>query len=260
MKTNETKLPCMPILLVITLAAAASAVGCSSNRPAKPASQPMEANAQPASVQSVALSTPQAPPRNESKAARPKPSASKLITYRSRDYGISFTYPWQYAYVSGKSVGRDESQAASSDDRLTLARVEVPKGFYPDTDFESGVLTVSLNQSLDEAGCYATLGGTQGAEPQRRTINSVPFRWTETEEGGHGKAVKQRTYLTFANDTCYQLQAVVKTSNEGALARDLDPDQVLRRLDAIIQTVKLSGVAATDPVASLTGSAAASQD
>jgi len=269
MKTNATKQRYIPkTLLVVTLAAAASAVACSGSKPSHAVPAAAEVITPSPTLQTVAASRPIPAMINEAKLLppRPKPPASKLLTYRSRDYGISFDYPWQYAYIAGKAIGRDgspEQVSSGNTDRLPLVRVEVPKGFYPDTDFESGSLTLSLNQNVDEAACYSTLAASKGAEPQAKTINSVPFRWTETEEGGHGKAIKQRTYLAFANDTCYQLVAVVNTNNEGALAREIDPDQVLRRLDAIVQTVKISGAASpatSEPVVSIPATTAASQD
>jgi hypothetical protein len=255
------------IILLGTVVAVASAVGCSSNHPPKTLSATPSATVQTAALKTVAAPAAQ-PVAVSAKTTRrvsveAKPPASKLITYRSRDYGISFDYPWQYAYVSARTMGRgDETTANAVDDgQLMLARIEVPKGFYPDTDLESGSFNVSLNQSLDEDACYATLGSAKAGEMGMETINAVPFRWAESDEGGRGKAMKQRTYVAFANDTCYQLQMVVKTSNEGGLAREIDPDQVLRRLDAMVKTVKIAvkapEAAPVEPVATLPSTSAA---
>jgi hypothetical protein len=38
------------------------------------------------------------------------------------------------------------------------------------------------------------------------------------------------------------LHAIVKTSNEGGTAREIDPDLVLRRLDAMAKSVKIAVV------------------
>jgi hypothetical protein len=71
------------------------------------------------------------------------------------------------------------------------------------------------------------------------TINGVEFRWIETDTGGRGQAAKLRQYATFTNGTCYELEMGVKTRNDDGLARDVDPDQVLRRLGTILRTVKI---------------------
>jgi hypothetical protein len=172
-----------------------------------------------------------------------KPSAAKSIVFRSRDYGVSFDYPWQYSFVSAKAVANgDESLRPKSDGhegQFTLARVEIPKGFYSDTDYESGYFMLSLNQELNQQECESVLSSGIDAKLEKETINGVEFRRVETDNGGHGQAAKLRQYVAFTNSTCYELELGVKTSNEGGLAREVNPDQVLRRLDAILRTVKI---------------------
>lgn len=128
------------------------------------------------------------------------------------------------------------------DGQFTLARVEIPKGFYPDTDFDRGYFTLSLNQDISEEECDATLGG-DSAKLQTAKINGMDFRWMETDESGRGNSAKLRNYATFANGTCYELEMGVKTKNEQGLAREVDPDQVLRRLDGMVKTVKINSTA-----------------
>jgi hypothetical protein len=172
-----------------------------------------------------------------------KPSASKLLVYRSRDYGVSFVYPWQYAYISAKTVAKGDASLRPKSDghegQFTLARVEVPSGFYPDTDFESGYFTLSLNPELSEQECEATLSPGKDGKVETETINGVDFRWVETESGGRGNASKVRNYVVFTNATCYELELGVKTSNRDGMAREVDPDQVMRRLDGMLRSVKI---------------------
>lgn len=233
------------MLLIGALAAVASGAGCSAKKAAVESAEVQAAPVQQSVMKPVAVATVQPVSLTATKqvASRPKPPAAKRLTYRSRDYGIAFEYPWQYAYVSARAMSRDNAGAESGGDgeTLTLARVEIPKGFYPDTDFESAAMTVSVNQNVDEQGCYASVGAQKGSEEQTETINGVPYRWDEKDEGGHGTALKQRDYVAFANDTCYELQLMVKTSNDGAQARELDPDQVFQRLEAMLKTVKIAG-------------------
>lgn len=172
-----------------------------------------------------------------------KPSAAKSIVYRSRDYGVSFDYPWQYSFVSARAVANgDDSLRPKSDGhegQITLARVEIPKGFYSDTDYESGYFMLSLNQDLNQQECESVLNPGNDAKLESDTINGVEFRWVETDSGGRGQAAKLRQYVAFANGTCYEMELGVKTSNEGGLAGEVNPDQVLRRLDGILRTVKI---------------------
>lgn len=142
-------------------------------------------------------------------------------------------------FVSARSIAADGSLRPSddgTDGQFTLARVEVPRGFYPDTDFESGYLALSLNQDVDEQGCTASLGSDKLST---ETINGVDFRWKEADSGGRGSALRRRNYVAFTNGTCYEIEMAVKTSNPDGLARELDPDQVMRRLNGVLHSVSI---------------------
>ncbi len=247
-KTNDA----MPIrkgralILLGTLVAVLTTMGCSGNsKPAAKKSPTGDARLRPASVAVAAPAVAQPAPIAvaDKTSSAMKPSPSKLIAYRSRDWGVSFLYPWQYAFISAKAIATgDGSLRPNSDGRdsqFTLARIEIPKGFYPDTDFESGYFTLSLNQDLNEQECQATLAPVENGKVETDTINGVEFRWMETDSGGHGSAAKLRNYVAFVNGTCYELELGVKTSNADGTARELDPDHVLQRLDVILRTVKI---------------------
>jgi hypothetical protein len=226
---------------------AVTTVACSTK--SKPAvssfsssSMPASASLHPAVLQ-TGVPVEQPVPVVVSKKTSAKPSAAKSIVFRSRDYGVSFDYPWQYSFVSAKAVANgDESLRPKSDGhegQFTLARVEIPKGFYSDTDYESGYFMLSLNQDLNQQECESVLNPGNDAKLEVETINGVEFRRVETDSGGHGQAAKLRQYVAFTNSTCYELEMGVKTSNEGGLAREVNPDQVLRRLDGVLRTVKI---------------------
>jgi hypothetical protein len=204
-------------------------------------SMPASASLRPAVLQTGVPVVEQPAPAAASKRTSTKPSAAKSIVYRSRDYGVSFVYPWQYSFVNARAVadGDDSLRPKSDghDGQFTLARVEIPKGFYSDTDYESGYFTLSLNQDLNQQECESALN--PGNDAKLETINGVEFRWVETDSGGRGQAAKLRRYVNFTNGTCYELELGVKTSNDDGLAREVNPDQVLRRLDGILRTVKI---------------------
>jgi len=120
-----------------------------------------------------------------------------------------------------------------------MARIDIPKGFYADTDYESGYFALSLDQDLSQEECESALAAPKDGKLGTDTINGVEFRWIETDNGGGGHAAKLRQYVTFTNSTCYEFEMGVKTRNEDGLAREVDPDKVLRRLDGILRTVKI---------------------
>ncbi len=242
---------CLKLILAGTLAAAMTA--CSSSKPPVVVSRPVGGMVRPAALQTV-ISQP-AP-------VVPKPPASKLVVYRSRDYGVSFSYPWQYRFVSARTIAAGDSSvqpnSAHNQDWFTLARVEIPKGFYPDSDLDTGYFALRLNQQLNEQKCGVGFNASDG-KLATDTINGVDYRWTESDSGGHGSALKLRHYVTYINGACFEVEMGVKTSNRDGLARELDPDQVMTRLEAILRTVKLQP-AMNDAAPAVDESTAAAQN
>ena len=245
--------------LSILGAAVAVAVGlaCSTENAlsTKPVTQTPAAN-HAATLKNVAAVVAQ--PVEPSSTPTPKKDMPKLMTYRSRDYGVSFQYPWQFAYFNAKTIANgDESLRPASDGhdgQFTLARVEIPRGYYPDSDFESAYFTLSLNQDIAEADC--SLPSAKGASLQTETINGVDFHWTETASGGHGSASRVRDYVSFVNGACYEIEIGLKTSNQDGLAREVSSQQVFRRLDGVLRSVKLDSAFKDAPAQLQTAAAA----
>ena len=230
----------------VTLALAMVTVACMSKPSPKPnASSPAEGTLRPAAMRTVAPVVVHPAIAAEKSVPKPaeKPSPNKLLAYRSRDYGVSFQYPWQYTIMGARAVSNaDVSLHPVSDGyegQVTLARVDVPRGYYADTNYDNGYFMLSLNTSIDQQECESQLGLGKDGKVLTETINGVDFRWRESDTGGRGQASKIRQYVTFANDTCYELELGVKTSNTDGLAREVNPDQVLRRLDSILRSVKI---------------------
>ena len=111
--------------------------------------------------------------------------------------------------VNGDSSLRPVSDGY--DGQVTLVRVEIPKGFYADTNFQSGYFILSLNSNVGQQECEQTLGLGKDGKVLTEAVNGVDFRWRESESGGRGQASKVRQYVTFTNDTCYELELGVKT-------------------------------------------------
>jgi hypothetical protein len=200
-----------------------------------------------ATVKTAALQTSNAP----MKSAELKPvdktvlkQANAPLKFRSRDYAVSFEYPWQYSFAGAKTISENESlqpKNDGTDGQITLARIDLPKGFYPDSDFESGYFTLSLNPDVEEQDCKLN-GDAQSAK-----INGIDFLWIEQEQIGKGGSSKIRSYTAYANEVCYQFELGVKTKNENGLAREVNADQVMRRLEGMLKTVKFDGIKSKAP-------------
>lgn len=235
------------LVLLGTLTALVTTVSCS--KKVEPVTvvrqpQPVRLNVRPGAPKAVAFTASNPAPQLKTIADK-QPSGDKAkpkdVAFKSRDYGVSFLYPWQYTRVGAKAIAADYSlqpQADGLSSQVSLVRIEVPKGFYPDTDFDSGYFVLSLNPELKEKQCEASLDGEREMKPSTLTINGVEFLWTEFESGGHGEAAKVRNYVAYVNGTCYEIETGVKTKNNGT-AREVNPEQVMRRLEPIVMSVKI---------------------
>lgn len=236
------------LAMVGALAAIAFGLACSTHNDhsTKPVAKTqsvskVQAMYKPAALKTVSAVAPQPMETPAVTPDKPHANPSKPVAYRSRDYGVSFEYPWQYAYFNARAIanGDDSLQPKPDghDGQVTLARVAIPRGFYPDTDFDTAYFTLSLNQNMKEEECTLTV--EKPADLKKDTINGVDFKWVEAENGGHGSASRVRNYVAFANGTCYEVEMGLKTSNQDGLAREVNSEQVFGRLESILQTVKI---------------------
>lgn len=249
-------------ILICALTAVVSSVACSS-KPKVPAKsqEVFGAKVEPAALHTTLPGSTAVEVEKSPVLAKAVPS--KLINFKSRDYGVSFVYPYQYAFSSARVLANTDSslqpKSYGHEGQFPLARIDIPKGFYPDTNFDRGYFIVSLNQDLNQEDCVATLGA-DAAKLQSESINGIDFRWIEQEEGGRGTSTKIRNYAAYANGTCYELEMGVKTKNEQGMAREIDPDQVFHRLDAIAKTVKVAQSSPKTVVVSVDSSTADTDD
>jgi hypothetical protein len=248
------------VILLGTLAALVATLGCSSQPSKRAVNSPVSSTA---TLKPVALST-VVPVVSQPSTEVVKPKKSDPVksgNFMSRDYGVSFHYPWQYAFLSARAVANGDSslkpRSDGHDGLFTLARVEIPQGFYPDTDFETGYFTLSLNENLSEQECLQTLTPTKDTKLDTVSIQGQDFHWIETSSAGHGQASLVRNYVSFENGSCYEIEMGVKTANKDGMARELNPDLVMSRLDSILQTVKVVPATGQPAASALESSAAA---
>ena len=237
-------------LLLGTVATLVATLACSS-KPKQAINSPVSlgATVKPVALATVVPVASQAAPEVR-KPQRPDPVKSG--DFQSRDYGVSFHYPWQYAFLSARAVANGDSSlkpmSDGHDGQFTLARVEIPQGFYPGTDFESGYFTLSLDEDLNEQECLQTLSSAKDAKLSTASVQGQDYHWIETSSAGRGESSTVRNYATFENGTCYEIEMGVKTANQNGLSREVNPEQVMSRLDSILQTVKIVPATRQAPV------------
>jgi hypothetical protein len=193
----------------------------------------------------VAASTTTAVPAGTAKRAVRKRPAN--VTYKDQTYGVSFRYPWTYALKNG-----DGPDSATMDfarpGGVTAVAVEVPKGFYPDTDLASAHFLVNVNQGLSEAECgqFAApqaVPADQGVvQPEKVTLGGMELQEVEDISGEDTKQSDTKYYHLFQNGTCYEFALSLSTEAVGddETVRPVDREKVFRRLETILATAKIN--------------------
>ena len=178
------------LIVLGTLVTLVTAVACSKNSSKQVMSSRVSRSSAPLKPAALSTVVPVAS-QPEIEVVKPKqPRSTKTSSYISRDYGVSFRYPWQYAFLNARTISKADSslkpRSDGHDGQFTLARVEIPRGFYPDTDFDSGYFILSLNQNLGEQDCLKSLSPAKDAKLDTVGIDGRDFHWIETSSGGKG--------------------------------------------------------------------------
>lgn len=216
----------------------------------------------PVSAPAPAVVTPA--PTSAPVAAKPKTKKRRaaMLSYVSRQYGIGFSFPRQYALKSG-----DDAQLSWGDMRpfqmdfvhpggVTLAAVELPGNSYPGTDFKSAFVNLSVNPGMTSESCtqFASLEKNTPADPSSTRpqvaakaadvkIAGIEYSKVETPAAAPTKLQQTdaRYYHAFSNGACYEFALGIGTEGDGNVegVTPVDREQVFGKLEKILATVKL---------------------
>jgi len=246
------------LLIVCSLA-----VGCSSDKP------------QPASSTSSAVTTPPTATAAVVQASTPAPAAAKpvhkkivrrtppTVTYADPSSGISFQYPRKYSLKTGDDANKLVSSDAGPMDfvqpgGVTVAGVVLPESAYPKSDLGSAFFNVSVNKALTAEQCgefsvpQVKAEGAGDAAPRmsKLMIGDMELQSTETFAKDGTREEEAKYYHGFEDGACYEFALKVSTgveTDEGG--KHVDREEVFKRLEKILATVKIA------PAAEVTASA-----
>jgi hypothetical protein len=248
------------------------AVGCSSEKPklgstANPSL--MIPSAQPA------VGTPASAPVAPAVQAVAKPAHKKVVRrapttvmYADEKSGVSFQYPKRYSLKTGEAADKLVSADAVPKDfvqpgGVTLAAVAVPESAYPKSNLASAFFNVSMNKALSAEQCgefsgpqakaVARADATAPATPQmsKLVIGDMELKSAETLASDGTREESSKYYHLFENGACYEFAIKVATAvetDEGG--KHVDRDEVFKRLEKILATVKINPASVPEVTAS----------
>jgi hypothetical protein len=180
-------------------------------------------------------------------------------TYVNGNYGVALTYPRKYSLQPADKQKEAPIQTSfAKPGAVEIVSLDMPDGLYPETDFSSALLNVSLHQGLseDECGQFATPTDeavtTKPADKDQSTDSSKPAaiklganQFTEIEHmSGSGDRQSDLKYFhLFKNGACYEFALDVETSRktDEDLAQ-VDRSKIFKQLEKILTTARIKEV------------------
>lgn len=200
--------------------------------------------------------------------AKPKKVARKrppVVTYADQAYGVSFQYPRKYTLKSGaKSDELDESQTVAMDfmqpGGVNVVGVQLPQGTYPGTDLKAAFFNVSVNKELKPEECgQFSMPDSSGAEksdfqPEKVSLSGMDFQEVEDISRVDARWDDAKYYHVYENGACYEFALGMTTDGGGTDdgPTPVDREDVFRRLEKILATVKIKQEVAAQGPANVT--------
>ncbi|HZQ20289.1 MAG TPA: hypothetical protein VFA90_16370 [Terriglobales bacterium] len=232
----------------------------------------------PPTAPSVEAPAPAATPATAPQAAKKivKKHRPANATYVNGNYGVSFSYPRKYSLHSAdKQKEMPVDAGFVKPGAVEIASVDMPDTRYPDTDFSSALLNVSVNTGMGADEC-SQFGGAEKDQSAKidsvadaKSTESEPTNIAETSakstsaaakptavklgrnefsEVEHMKAAGERQsdlkyFHVFKNGACYEFALDVETFRKGDedLAQ-VDRGQVFRQLEKILASARIKDV------------------
>ncbi|MBZ5573159.1 MAG: hypothetical protein LAO09_14910 [Acidobacteriia bacterium] len=213
----------------------------------------------------VSVATAQTPVKKVVKKRRPT-----TVLYSDQATGVSFLYPKKYGL---KAVDNTKQEAVSlpydmnfvQPGGVAVATVELPKGSFPGTDLASASFNVSVNKNVTAEQCgqftLLQLASTDdlAVQPTRMKLGGLELQEMEAISGSGEKLADAKYYHRFENGTCYEFSLGLSTQpgQSDDVVLPVDREQVFRRLERILATVKITPVTTTTPEVAATAPAPA---
>jgi len=221
------------------------AISCS-NKSSKPAAKisPPTATTTNSAANTVPAMTPEAP----KKVKKHRPANA---TYVNGVYGVSFSYPRKYSLQSGTK----KSDSASSmpvqanflkPGAIEIASVDMPDSSYPDTDFSSALLNVSVNSGMTAAECaqFVPAGkDSEAAKPVTVKLGANEFSELEQMNGETNRQSDLKYFHVFKNGACYEFALDVETSAKPDTDfAQVDRGRIFQQLEKILTTARIKDI------------------
>src|SRR5438045_4279146 len=230
---------CACILMTIVLFLA---VSCS-----KKSDTAAKISAPAPAVTNPAPSTTASMPAEKPKKVVAKKRRPANATYVNGTYGVSFSYPHKYSLqAGGKNPIAPVQPNFLRPGAVQVAAVDMPDDSFPDTDFSSALLNVSVNTGMSAEECAQFVPNSkdpEAAKPTTVKLGGNGFTELEQMNGETNRQSDLKYFHLFKNGACYEFALDVETSRtaDEELAQ-VDRGKIFRQLEKILTSARIKGV------------------
>jgi len=237
---------CAGVVMAVVLAVAIACSKTSDKRVAK--------------ISAPSTSMPEATSTGRSTSVAAPVVAKKLVkkqrpanaTYVNATYGVSFSYPRRYSLQAGdKKLSMPVPASFLKPGAIQVATVDMPDDLYPDTDFSSALLNVSVSPGLtaDECGQFVPNSkAVEAGKPATAKLGANEFAEVEQMNGEqmNGRTSSQsdlKYFHLFKNGACYEFALDVETSRKPDVdLAQADRGKIFQQLEKILATARIKDV------------------
>ncbi len=129
---------------------------------------------------------------------------------------------------------------------IDIASVDMPRDSYPETDFSSALLNVSVNPGMTADECAQFAAGSKDSEATKPTtvkLGTNEFSELEQMSGETTRQSDLKYFHLFKNGGCYEFALDVETSRKAdeELAQT-DRGKIFQQLEKILATARIKDV------------------
>lgn len=169
-------------------------------------------------------------------------------TYVNGTYGVSFSYPRKYSLQSAAKKDAPMPVPANfvKPGAVEIASVDLPDTLYPETDFSSALLNVSVTPNMTAEDCSQFAPAATKADankPESIKLGSNQFTVLEQTTGEQTHQSDVKFFHMAKNGACYEFALDVETSRkpDEDLAQ-VERGKVFQQLAKILTTARIKDV------------------
>jgi len=129
---------------------------------------------------------------------------------------------------------------------IEIASVDMPDDSYPDTDFSSALLNVSVNSGMTAAECAQFVPAGKDSEAAKAVtvkLGANEFSELEQMNGETNRQSDLKYFHVFKNGACYEFALDVETSAKPDTDfAQVDRGKIFQQLEKILTTARIKDI------------------